>query len=154
MSKFIGRVRPRRLECAPWVRNFFTVRCGRGRPNGGSSTEFFHCEDLTESSFHQFPTHSRQLCNILSRNGGSFVQWFRYCFGNVRRRARSLGEVTRGYLVALILANPIFHRFCSISVPRIDCRAFLANLPLMLSFEAIIKSDGHLCNAQISNADI
>jgi hypothetical protein len=53
-----------------------------------------------------------------------------------------------------ILANRLFHGFYSISVPRRDSHAFLANLPLMLFFEVIIKSDGHLRNAHISNADI
>jgi hypothetical protein len=68
--------------------------------------------------------------------------------------AQSLGEVTRVYLVPLILADAIFHGFCSIIVPRIDYRPLLANFPLMLSFEAIIKPDGHLRNANISHADI
>jgi hypothetical protein len=52
ISKFICRAGPQRLECSPWMRNFFTVRCDRGRPEGGSSTEFFHCKTVTESSFH------------------------------------------------------------------------------------------------------
>jgi hypothetical protein len=34
----------------------------------------------------------------------------------------------------------------------IDYRNFLANSPLMMSFEAIIKSDGHPHNVHISNA--
>jgi hypothetical protein len=153
-SKFICRVGHQRLECSPWIRNFFTVRSDCGRPEGGSSTEFCHCEYLTESFFHQFPTHFRQLCNILSRNRRSFVQRFRYCLGNLRRRVPNTSEVTRVYFVAVTLTNPIFHRLCSISLRRIDCRAFLANLPLTLSVEAIINSDGHLGNAHISNADI
>jgi hypothetical protein len=152
ISKFICRVNSQRLVYSPWIRNFFRAWCDRDRPDGGSSTEFLHCEDLTESSFHQFATHFDQICNILSRNRGSFVQQFRYCLRNARRRARNLGDESWVYLVPVVILKPIFHGFCSTIIPPIDCRNFLANLPLMMSFDAIIKSDGHLRTAHISNA--
>jgi hypothetical protein len=66
--------------------------------------------------------------------------------GSESRKTKSVSRV------AVILANPIFRGFCSISVSPINCRNFLENSPRTMSFEAMIKSDGHLGNAHHSNA--
>jgi hypothetical protein len=144
-SKWIGGGRPQRCECSPWIGNFSEF----DGTVGGSSTEFFYCVGLTESSFHQFAPHFGRVCKSLSRNRGSFVQQLGYCLRNIRRRTKSLEEVSRVYLVAVVLRNPRFHGFCNICA--IDCRNFIANTLLMLSFEALIKFDGYLPNVLLES---